>query len=1268
MKRPLLVLLLLITKLAFGRDLGADVYYKPVGGMKYEITVKRYRNCDFYPMFNGKLKIYNDSFELEIDPTFRKTESILNGNTCSGCYNNGNNGSLSVEVRYFIDTIDFSLAPYNAFGTSFFPKVYFAFSNCCRYYKVTVTGQDVTFIDAMLDLYYVRSTGNKIGFDGFANPIHPELLLNSTFSYSFKAQKRSNLDSIAYKMVPAKYNRYYDFSYNYLRPFLIYCPTKTQSCNANTKVNPVVGVYFNERNGNYICTPTKLDEYSVLICRADLYRNVNGKPTLLGYMKRDFQVHVQGKSYFIPSINSYKDYVVKARDSIVFDIPIVDSAGFSQLNSDTLEVELIGGKVNYGKVSLLDSHSLNKTIHFTWRPNDSDYVKGHTAEIGFRVFEKTCIKLNRYSLMTTFMVDVLPPDSVCNILVKTYNDKNRNGKRDLNEAYKSAPIYSISNNQYKALQTDSFGNLNYKPLYGCFEFGLRESPEIYFLNKGVNLCAKFDSTYVVELGFQTRTGLKGRVYEDRNGDCILDKFDRTLANQKVFLKDQNTYATTDADGYFYMYSKPGISVLECDTNSAYLAKCTKAYTVNLKQDSVAGNFVFLLQKKNQFNDLGMELNYVPLTAGSSIFNEKITLTNYGLADTSNFELRLIPSRKLETLKSNTVFVMSDDTIVFTIGLLKSGAKLAIEFNHAVYSDSFKSGENLCFNFILPTDDNVKNNTLESCRPILNGSSLPTLKTALRPANINEGSNSMSYRLSFVDSLNRYTRVLMKDSIDASLFDIRSFRVIDNPNNFKITLLDNVVFAEYIGSTDPKRSISFVFEVNFKDKIEHAFQINNSLDVSLNNDIKLLRSRVTNQAISAFKLSKLIDTVYCPLDFVFLEVKANVQLKSSNRYRVYLSDSMGHFSQEKLLLDTLCNSELSMLWLQLPYTISDGDFYKLRIKSTAPNMLNFSSEFPQTIQVQKKPSFVFTSNINKGVICYRDTLKLKVTGGDSFQFYYNKFPVANFSKKSFYNTVPQGNSFVSVRVKNTANCIAFSDVRVFAQRALPNLKLSSSINDFCAGDSTILFLNGANTYSLHRNNILWIRDTKNSSFFSGPLTNTTAFKLRGTDTFSCSNETSLAVNVNPLPAKPIITKINQGLFSSYTNGNQWYFNYGLIPNMKSYDYYPTENGVYSVMYTDAKACSAMSDTVVFVVPKQISINGNKHAAIAVYPNPANDYINANIPENAQYELINSNAQIVISGDLNAGVNTIDLNGINSGLFVLKIYLNGGIFYSKIHVLQ
>ncbi|HKC69606.1 MAG TPA: T9SS type A sorting domain-containing protein, partial [Bacteroidia bacterium] len=240
----------------------------------------------------------------------------------------------------------------------------------------------------------------------------------------------------------------------------------------------------------------------------------------------------------------------------------------------------------------------------------------------------------------------------------------------------------------------------------------------------------------------------------------------------------------------------------------------------------------------------------------------------------------------------------------------------------------------------------------------------------------------------------------------------------------------------------------------------------------------------------------------------------------------------------------------------------------------------------------------------------------------------------------------------------ANGCMNSDMITVTVNSLPTVQANATATAVCAGQSTTLSGSGATTYS-------WTGSITDGTAFTPTVTNT--YTVTGTDANNCSNTASVMVTVNSLPATPSVMQTGNVLSSSVTGTSyQWYFNNAAITtNGTSATYTATANGVYQVEVFNAQNCSSISATYTVTNVGIASVSAPKN--VNIYPNPASSFIT--VEADAKITLIevyDISGKVIISENPSAVSYTIQLNGVEPGVYFLKTEKNSQISIQKIIV--
>ncbi len=224
------------------------------------------------------------------------------------------------------------------------------------------------------------------------------------------------------------------------------------------------------------------------------------------------------------------------------------------------------------------------------------------------------------------------------------------------------------------------------------------------------------------------------------------------------------------------------------------------------------------------------------------------------------------------------------------------------------------------------------------------------------------------------------------------------------------------------------------------------------------------------------------------------------------------------------------------------------------------------------------------------------------------------------------------------------------------RDLPQVTFDD-LPEFCTNDETYTFSEG-----LPVNGIYTGPGVNNGNTFdpseAGPGEHVITYLFQ--DAFGCENNASTTITVYQSPGQPELfwNEVEYYLESSYTEGNQWYFNGAVIPDETSRRLYPVQTGNYTVVHTNENGCESIASEPHYI---DITSAGDYSALrnnIKVFPNPAKDVISISVPaefiDNSTYaDIINSMGSQVISREVSMKEMSFDLNFLSSGLYILRI---------------
>jgi len=170
--------------------------------------------------------------------------------------------------------------------------------------------------------------------------------------------------------------------------------------------------------------------------------------------------------------------------------------------------------------------------------------------------------------------------------------------------------------------------------------------------------------------------------------------------------------------------------------------------------------------------------------------------------------------------------------------------------------------------------------------------------------------------------------------------------------------------------------------------------------------------------------------------------------------------------------------------------------------------------------------------------------------------------------------------------------------------------------------------------------------------SDDLSDMNTFKISASAP-GCGGEIDLleTLTITRTEVTPQIVQSGLDLISNYPAGNEWFYDGVLISTADRIT--PTEDGIYTLTVT-LNGCQASVQLDYQVVT---SVDEEFSEAIQIAPNPASDYVNIYLPEEARagasFELISMAGHVVKSGEVDLSSTRLMITDINDGVYLLRI---------------
>jgi len=410
--------------------LGGSIEYKHLGGTKYLLTAKLYRDCRGISLAAPTFGVYAGNSggngcgtysltgfkRVSITDITNRCDSAVKG-PCDPLDSNGTGQGMELHVYQM--TVDLTQSPIsNFYGKTSCCEITFYSSFSYRaapdYSSCKSLGSPCDFnVKAMLqqcNLKKCADTANNspvykndpIQFPGCnVMLVHSNGVVDSDPADLLKFSLQPAINSLPNNAI--SYSS--PFSYRYfVTPYCV--PSGSVSCTPNISTLPAKGIYFDTATGDVIFTPTKCDELAVYVVKADEFRkDTSGNWIPIGYMMRDISFYIWdgGDHNNAPTLSGPLQNKVCAGDKICFDIEGKD-ATFTpyQTIPDTVQMYW-DTAIPAATFKIKNPTDREKTAEFCWQTHDSDArIPAHRFSV--TVTDNHCT--NNLKTSRTFLIHV----------------------------------------------------------------------------------------------------------------------------------------------------------------------------------------------------------------------------------------------------------------------------------------------------------------------------------------------------------------------------------------------------------------------------------------------------------------------------------------------------------------------------------------------------------------------------------------------------------------------------------------------------------------------------------------------------------------------------------------------------------------------------------------------------------------------------------------------------------------------------------------------
>ncbi len=1268
--------------------LGGEITYKHLGAKKYELTAKIYRECGGIALNSVDFGITDGNTDLTISYTRVSIQDISNRCDDTGrgpCYPQNTASNSGVELHTYKATVDFGVSPYNYYPQNNSCKIYFYASQCCR--PIGIIGIAGNFwVESMLDICNSKYKNTSPTLNEFN---HLNVSCNQKFEHNLAGIDYVDYDSLEYLLVQplndhTTVDNYYGRSNNTI-PILPYCPPNPGAftCKPNPQSNPPTGFYFDKLSGNIILTPTDCQEISTICLKINEYRkDTTNKWVMVGSVTKDIFVRLLQTGYknIVPSLTTKQAiYNFKINEKSCIEIVSKDtlSNNYDSINKGNKTRIKILNLPSGATFAYKDSSANAKTGVLCWQMHDSLIIKYGLGKKLIPITAQVKDNFCPYPEMVThtFYIKVITPDSLGNLNILTFEDKNKDKKKNSNENGRLAPINFKRNKSLYYVFTNNNGIFNDSFPIGKIELGITSHPYFEKTTPDTSLLIKYKDNHIVNLGFTKNAGIYGRIFKDKNSNCTYDFGEETLAGVKVFTDSNKYVGISDKNGEYYIKAPYGTYNLKCDYKPfEYQINCPNNNTINITTalDSAYINNDFGIIPNLNFTDIGvnLQLKKANLSKQAEVV---IYCKNYGYKTRKNFRLHIEMSKTADFKTTHLLKMFSNDSVNIYTDSIKGKGEKKINLKYLVHKDTFKAFDKIYFR--IKTDNNtintdsVKNNNIAETFIFVNEANdiydkkieKDTFKTAL--------DTTINYTIRFQNNgTDRAQRIVVIDTIDTKYLHLSKFEL--NWSDYPCTpifvgnaihfIFDDINLP-YFSTSGEKSIAAFNFTLGLKSKTNTEQSFTNKAAIYFDYEKPVLTAPAIGNIVSPVGIVKLNKKSNCINQENTLHFESKIPLNTGNQMILEMSDVNGDFSNA-IILKTQNSSLLKdSINFTLPKNTAANN-YKLQLRTTNPSSISLANSGIIDISTIKAANFSLTTNLANNEICEKDSYKIAFNNvNNQYQVLKNNVADNSLDFHTQYATqINKNDSFKIILKDGLNNCYDTLQIKPKVN-PLPTANFTLLPTAICPTDSVLLTIDSNYLTDVAKFKALLYSKTTLKTIWLKNINNGDEFSIKTYTNKGCTNTSEYKkITVYNLPIKPIITANGNTLYTTSTDSIKWYRN-NILAAQNVTEISNAASGNYTVKVKNTNGCEVLSDVYVHQYTAIASI---KFSPYKIFPNPANGFLQLENVKDVKIRLNTIDGKEIMNIISNETNFKMPLDKVPTGLYLLNLTSANNEQYSQL----
>ncbi len=279
-----------------------------------------------------------------------------------------------------------------------------------------------------------------------------------------------------------------------------------------------------------------------------------------------------------------------------------------------------------------------------------------------------------------------------------------------------------------------------------------------------------------------------------------------------------------------------------------------------------------------------------------------------------------------------------------------------------------------------------------------------------------------------------------------------------------------------------------------------------------------------------------------------------------------------------------------------------------------------------------------------------TLSIAEVPGSTYQWYLDGMLIDMATNDSL--TTLSGGSYTIVGTSDAGCASEASATTVVTVNVLPVVPgvINSEPTTFCQGGGTTLIAD-----AIADVNYQWYVDGNMINGATGSQISTTnagGYIVTVSSAAGCTATSDIVeVIVNPLPAPAVIGLSNDSLLVTGVGTWQWYLDGVALAGATDPWWVPTEDGAYTVQFTDAGGCVSLSEEWIYL-STGITTTTSEPMQLQPNPNTGAFTIELSTAQGDLYEVFDATGHCVGKGRLNGVRTSIDMSSAEQGLYFVR----------------